>query len=59
MDDPAQHVPPLNRTLQHSLLCCHRAVLAQTLMRPRLIELRRILGQHAVQMSLIQNEQLI
>ncbi len=41
------------------MLHCHRALLVHTLMRPRMIEIGRVLGQHAVQMPLIHNQQVV
>src|SRR3712207_5916891 len=59
MDDPSQHVAPPDRTLQQRMLRRHRALLVQTLMWPRIVEIVNICAEHPLQMPLIEHAQLI
>jgi hypothetical protein len=59
MDDAAKHIPALDVAVGWPSDLRQRTALIQSLMRAALVEEHDILGQHAVEMPLVQNDQSI
>ena len=58
-DDPSEHVSITNWTLCRHGFQSKRTILIDTLMRPSGIVISDVLGQNAVQMALVENNQAI
>ena len=59
MDDTAKHIAPPDRTHTRSTRQRDRALLAQALMRSSVIVEGHVVPEHALQVPLVQDEQVV
>ena len=59
MNDATEHIPSIHRPLRPTWHQCHRTLLVESLMWPRVIVIRHLLSDDPVEMPLIQNKELI
>jgi hypothetical protein len=59
VDDATEHIPPMDRTVRRTSQQRHRTLLTTAVMRPSVLVLRNVLGQHPLKVSLVEDEEVV